>query len=110
MPRVAGRPAVAGGAPVRRAFLPYGLHSVGAAEERAVLEVLRHGWLTAGPRVRSFEAAFADAVGARHADAVATGTAGLHLAMLACGIGAGSEVITSPLTFVATANAVAHAG
>ena len=110
MRRATGRPAVAGGIPVRRAFLPYGLHTVGAAEERAVLDVLRNGWLTAGPRVKAFETAFAKAVDARHAVAVATGTAGLHLGMLACGIGRGAEVITSPLTFVATANAVVHAG
>lgn len=104
------RPAIAGGKPVRPNFLPYGLHDVGRAEERAVLKVLRHGWLTAGPEVKKFEAAFAAAVGAKHAVAVATGTAALDLSMLAMGCGPGTEVITSPLTFVATANAAVRAG
>lgn len=104
------KPAVAGGKPVRDVLLPYGLHDVGVEEEQAVLEVLRHGWLTAGPRVREFEAAFAAACGAKHAVAVATGTAALHLTMLALNVKPGSEVITSPLTFVATVNAIVHAG
>lgn len=103
-------PAVAGGKPVRRTFLPYGFHDVGVEEEKAVLEVLRHGWLTTGPRVREFEAAFAEYVGAKHAVALATGTAALQLTMLGLGVGPGDEVITSPLTFVATANGVVHAG
>lgn len=104
------KPAIAGGKPVRSTYLPYGLHDVGRAEQRAVLEVLKHGWLTAGPKVREFEAAFATAVGARHAVAVATGTAALDLAMVALGAGPGDEVLTSPLTFVATANAAIRAG
>jgi dTDP-4-amino-4,6-dideoxygalactose transaminase len=106
----ARKPAIAGGKPIRETFLPYGLHDVGREEEIAVLDVLRHGWLTAGPRVKDFEAAFAAAVGAKHAVALATGTAALHLTMLGLGIGPGDEVITSPLTFVATANGIVHAG
>ena len=81
---------------------------VGAAEERAVLEVLRSGQLSLGPRVPAFEAAFAERVGARHASAVSSGTTGLHLALRAVGVGAGDEVITSPFSFVATANAVVY--
>ena len=104
------QPAVAGGKPVRATFLPYGLHDVGAEEEQVVLNVLRHGWLTAGPRVREFETTFASYVGAKYAVALATGTAALHLTMLGLGIGPGDEVITSPLTFVATANGIVHAG
>lgn len=104
------RPAIAGGKPVRNSLLPYGFHDVGEEEENAVLEVLRHGWLTTGPRVREFEAAFAAHVGAKHAVAMATGTAALQLTMLGLGVGKGDEVITSPLTFVATANGIVHAG
>ena len=103
-------PAVAGGVPVRDAFLPYGLHSLGPQDEQAVLDVLRHGWLTAGPKVVEFERAFAEYVGASHAVAVATGTAALHLTLLGLNVGPRDEVITSPLTFVATANAIVHAG
>lgn len=104
------KPAIVGGTPIRSNFLPYGLHDVGPEEEQAVLEVLRHGWLTAGPRVREFEDAFAGCVGAKHGVAVATGTASLHLTMLALGIGQGDEVVTTPLTFVATANAILQVG
>lgn len=107
---VVKKPAVAGGKPVRKTFLPYGFHDVGKEEEDAVVDVLRKGWLTAGPRVKDFESAFAANVGARHAVALATGTAALHLTMLGLGIGPGDEVITSPLTFVATANGIVHAG
>jgi perosamine synthetase len=78
---------------------------IGAAEERAVLEVLRSGQLSLGPRVPAFEAAFAERVGARHACAVSSGTSGLHLALRAVGVGRGDEVVTSPFSFVASANA-----
>ena len=103
-------PVVAGGKPVRRSLLPYGFHDIGIAEEKAVVEVLRHGWLTNGPRSREFEAAFASHAGAKHAVALSTGTAALHLTMLGLGVGQGDEVITSPMTFVATANGIVHAG
>jgi dTDP-4-amino-4,6-dideoxygalactose transaminase len=83
----------------------------GEAEEHAVLEVLRSKWLSAGPRTVQFEEAFADALGAPHAVAVANGTAALHLAMLALGgIGPGDEVIVPSLTFAATANAARYLG
>jgi dTDP-4-amino-4,6-dideoxygalactose transaminase len=76
----------------------------------AVLDCLRDGWLTMGPRTLSFEAAFAEYVGAEHAVAVSSGTAALHLAMLAAGIGPGDEVVVPALTFVATAAAVRYVG
>ena len=79
---------------------------IGAAEEEAVLEVLRSGHLSLGPRVPAFEAAFAERVGAPHASAVSSGTAALHLALRAAGVQDGDEVVTSPFSFVATANAV----
>lgn len=83
---------------------------VGENEMNAVLEVLQSGWLTTGPRVRAFEEAVAAFTGASHAVAVNSGTAALHLSLLAGGIGPGDEVITTPLTFCATVNAILHAG
>ena len=72
-----------------------------------MLDVLRSGQLSLGPRVPAFEQAFAARVGAPHASAVSCGTAGLHLALRAVGVGEGDEVVTSPFSFVASANAVA---
>jgi dTDP-4-amino-4,6-dideoxygalactose transaminase len=76
----------------------------------AILETFDSGWWTMGPRVREFEAGFASMAGARHAVAVANGTAALHLALLACGIGPGDEVVLPSLNFVAAANSVRLAG
>ncbi len=76
----------------------------------AVAESLRSGWLTAGPRVEAFEAAFAAHLGAKHAVCVSSCTAALHLAYLAAGVGPGDEVIVPSITFVATANAVLYCG
>jgi perosamine synthetase len=79
---------------------------LGRAEERAVLEVLRSGRLSLGERTEQFEQAFAARVGARFASALSSGTAGLHLALRAVGVSDGDEVVTSPFSFVASANAV----
>jgi dTDP-4-amino-4,6-dideoxygalactose transaminase len=79
---------------------------LGEAEERAVVEVLRSGQLSLGSRVPAFEAAFAERLGARHASAVSSGTAALHLGLRAVGVYEGDEVVTSPFSFVASANAV----
>jgi dTDP-4-amino-4,6-dideoxygalactose transaminase len=76
----------------------------------AVVDTLRSGWLTMGPRTEAFERAFAAHLGARHAVAVSSGTAALHLAYLAAGVGPGDEVIVPSITFVATANAVRYCG
>jgi dTDP-4-amino-4,6-dideoxygalactose transaminase len=76
----------------------------------AVAETLRSGWLTQGPRTEAFEAAFASHLGARHAVALSSGTAALHLAYLAAGVGAGDEVIVPSFTFVAAANAALYCG
>ncbi|MGE3276391.1 MAG: DegT/DnrJ/EryC1/StrS family aminotransferase [Vicinamibacterales bacterium] len=84
--------------------------AIGPSELDSVLETLQSGWLTTGPRVHEFERQFAAYAGAPHAVAVNSCTAGLHLSLLAAGIGAGDEVVTTPLTFCATANAVLHAG
>jgi perosamine synthetase len=79
-------------------------------EEQLVLEVLRSGRLSLGPTIDRFEEAFAEAVGAPHAAAVSSGTAGLHLLCIAAGVGPGDEVITSPYSFVASANCAIYEG
>src|SRR5262245_62219357 len=84
--------------------------TIGQAEIDEVVAAMKSGWLTTGPRVREFERRFAEYAGADHAIAVNSCTAALHLALLASGIGAGDEVITTPLTFCATANVVVHTG
>jgi perosamine synthetase len=90
--------------------IPLARPVLGEAEERAVLEVLRSGQLSLGPRVPAFEQAFAGRLGVAHASAVSSGTAGLHLALRAVGVGEGDEVVTSPLSFVASANAAVYEG
>jgi dTDP-4-amino-4,6-dideoxygalactose transaminase len=84
--------------------------SVPESDVQAVLDCLESGWLTMGPRTKSFEDALADFVGTPHAVAVSSGTAALHLACLAAGIGAGDEVIVPAFTFVASASAARYAG
>ncbi len=88
--------------------IPLARPVIGEAEEQAVLEVLRSGHLSLGPRVPEFERRFAGRVGATHASAVSSGTAGLHLALRAIGVGEGDEVVTSPFSFVASANAILY--
>jgi perosamine synthetase len=88
--------------------IPLARPVLGEAEERAVIEVLRSGQLSLGPRVGEFERRFAARVGAPLASAVSSGTAGLHLALRAVGVGEGDEVITSPFSFVASANAALY--
>ena len=85
--------------------IPLARPVIGEREEQAVLDVLRSGQLSLGPRLPAFEETFARRVGARHACAVSSGTTALHLALRAVGVGAGDEVVTSPLSFVASANA-----
>ncbi|MDY7080708.1 MAG: UDP-4-amino-4,6-dideoxy-N-acetyl-beta-L-altrosamine transaminase [Chloroflexota bacterium] len=102
--------AIDGGSPVRQTLLPYGRQTVDEADITAVVEVLRSDWLTTGPKVAEFEAAWADRVGASYAVAVNSGTAALHAATFAAGIGPGDEVIVTPLTFAASANCVLYQG
>lgn len=97
-------------APLREEFLPYALPSIGEEEIAEVVDSLRSGWITAGPKVKRFEEDFTAYVGARHAIAVNSCTAGLHIALTALGIGPGDEVIVPTLTFCATANVVVHLG
>jgi dTDP-4-amino-4,6-dideoxygalactose transaminase len=93
-----------------RTPVPFAPPDLGAAELDEVQRTLESGWLSTGPRVHRFEEAFAAYVGARHAVAVNSCTAALHLSLIAADVGAGDEVITSPLTFCATANTIVHAG
>jgi perosamine synthetase len=88
--------------------IPLAKPVIGPREEELVLEVLRSGQLSLGPRVPAFEEAFAARIGAPHASAVSSGTTGLHLALRAVGVGEGEEVVTSPFSFVASANAVLY--
>jgi perosamine synthetase len=90
--------------------IPLAKPVLGEAEERAVIEVLRSGQLSLGPKLGEFERLFAERLGVPHASAVSSGTAGLHLALRAVGVGPGDEVITSPFSFVASANAIVYCG
>jgi perosamine synthetase len=89
-------------------FLPFHRASIDDAEIRAVLEVLKSGWLTYGPRAKEFEAAFASYVGAAHAVAVNSCTSALHLALAASGIGEGDEIIIPTMTFASTGETVLY--
>ena len=91
-------------------MIPVARPFVGREEELAVIEVLRSGWLTQGPRVAAFEKHFAAYVGCDHAIAVSSCTTALHLALLVQDIGPGDEVICPSLSFIATANAIAYTG
>src|ERR1700744_1428794 len=91
-------------------FLPYGRQSVSEDDIEAVVSVLRGDWLTTGPAVAKFEADLAEYTGGTPAVAVTSGTAALHVAYAAAGIGAGDEVVASPMTFVATAATAALHG
>jgi len=102
--------ALYGGSPVRQTLLPYGHHSVEPEDIEAVISVLRSDWITTGPKVIEFENAFAAYVGARHAVSFSSGTAALHGAAFAAGLEAGTEAITTPLTFCATANCILYMG
>lgn len=91
-------------------MIPYGKQTIDDDDIEAVVRVLRSDFLTTGPEVEAFEKEFADFVGARYAVAVNSGTAALHLAMRVAGIGPGHRVVTSPNTFVASANCAAYVG
>jgi len=94
----------------RDTFLVFGSPAIEEPEIEEVVATLRSGWLGTGPRVAVFEGLFREYTGARYAMALSSCTAALHLSMIAAGIGQGDEVITTPLTFAATANSILHAG
>jgi dTDP-4-amino-4,6-dideoxygalactose transaminase len=96
--------------PLRETFLPFAVPSIGDEEIAEVIDSLRSGWITSGPKVKRFETEFAEYIGCNHAIAVNSCTAALHIALTALGIGPGDEVILPTLTFCSTANVVVHVG
>ncbi len=102
--------AIHGGTPVRGKLLPYGRQSLDDDDVQAVVEVLKSDWLTTGPKIGEFEERFAAWIGARHAVSFSSGTAALHGAAFAAGLGPGDEAITTPMTFCATANCILYQG
>lgn len=95
---------------IREEFLNYNTPCFGQAELDGTVEALRSGWWSKGPKVAAFEKRFAEAVGVRHAIALNSCTAGLFLGLKVLGVGPGDEVITTPMTFCATANTIVHCG
>ena len=94
----------------RETMLGFQPPAVGDDEIAAVAETLRSGWLTSGPRAAELERRMAEYLEAEHVLALASGTAALHLSLVALGLGPGDEVITTPITWPATANVIIHAG
>lgn len=105
-----GRPAIDGGEPVRARLLLWGEPLIDDADIAEVVDTLRSGWIGAGPKTRKLEAQFRALSQVRHAIAVSSCTAGLELALEVLGVGEGDEVITTPMTFAATANVIVHRG
>jgi dTDP-4-amino-4,6-dideoxygalactose transaminase len=94
----------------RSDFLPYSLPFIDDDEINGVIDTLKSNWLSKGPKTAEFESKFAEYVGAKHAIGMNSCTSALHIALLSKGIGPGDEVITTPLTFAATANTIIHTG
>ena len=91
-------------------YIPYGRQYIDEDDIQSVVDVLRSDWITTGPKIAEFEEKFAELTGAKYAVAVNSGTAALHAAYFAAGVGPGDEVVTSPITFAATANAALYLG
>lgn len=104
------KPAIEGGTPVRENFLPYGTQWLDNDEIEEVIDSLKSSWITTGPKMKLFEDNFKSYIGSKHAISVNSGTAALHICTSAIGINPGDEVITTPLTFVASANCVVYRG
>lgn len=102
--------AINGGTPVRDKFLPYGKQVIDENDIKSVVNILNGDYLTTGPTVSEFEKKVADYVGSKYAVAVSNGTAALHIACLSAGIKEGDEVITTPMTFAASANCILYCG
>lgn len=95
---------------VREKFLPYALPLIGDEEIEEIIDSIKSGWITTGPKTKLFEEKIKEYIGCKHAIAVNSCTAGIHLSLIASGISQGDEVITTPLTFCATANTIEHCG
>lgn len=104
------KPAIAGGSPVRDTKLFYGHQYIDDADVKAVSEVLVSDYLTCGPKVTELEERLCKLTGAKYAVACSNGTAALHMAAMAAGVGAGDELITTPITFAASANCALYCG
>ncbi len=102
--------AIFGGTPVRKVPIGYGKQYIDEDDVAAVVETLKYGDLTCGPKIEALEKKLCDVTGAKYAVAVSNGTAALHLAALAAGFGEGDEVIVSPITFAASANCILYVG
>jgi dTDP-4-amino-4,6-dideoxygalactose transaminase len=94
----------------KASYIPFNLPDIGDEEIHEVVETLRSGWLTTGPRTARLEELFRAYTGCRHTLALSSGTAALHLALASLGIGPGDEVITTPITFCSTVSAIIHVG
>lgn len=103
-------PAITGGTPVRKRFLIFGRPRLFGEELKEMSDTLRSGWIGTGPKAFEFEKRFAKFAHTKHAIALNSATAGLHLALDVFGVSRGDEVITTPLTFVSTANVIVHRG
>ncbi|MFQ5952899.1 MAG: aminotransferase class I/II-fold pyridoxal phosphate-dependent enzyme, partial [Candidatus Omnitrophota bacterium] len=108
--KMVSTPVIEGGEHLCYHYIPFSLPDLGKEEEEEVLDTMRSGWLTTGPKAKKLEGMIADYVGARHCVAVNSCTAALHLSLVALGIKEGDEVITSPITWPATANVIVHCG
>ena len=97
-------------AEVRKTFLPYALPLIGEDDINEVVDALKSGWIAKGPRTIEMEKKFAEYTGAKHAIAMNSATAALHIALVANGVGPGDEIITTPMTFSASANTIIHTG
>ena len=104
------KPAAAGGRPVRDTKIYYGHQYLDEADYQAVLDVLKSDYLTCGPKIDELEERLCSITGAKYAVAVSNGTAALHVACMAAGVGEGDEVITTPITFAASANCALYCG
>ena len=103
-------PAIAGGTPVRDTKIFYGHQSLDEADYQAVLDVLKSDYLTCGPKIAEVEKKLCEITGAKYAVIISNGTAALHAACAAAGVGEGDEVITTPITFAASANCALYCG
>lgn len=104
------KPAVEGGIPVRKSKIHYGHQYIDEADIQAVVDVLRSDYLTCGPKIAELEQKLCGVTGAKYAVVCSNGTAALHIACLAAGVGAGDEVVTTPITFAASANCALYCG
>lgn len=104
------KPAIEGGTPVRDSKIYYGHQYIDEADVQAVVDVLRHHDLTCGPKIKELEDKLCSVTGAKYAVVCSNGTAALHIACLAAGVGEGDEVITTPITFAASANCALYCG